>query len=432
MPISPGIILSNAVLEGASFRRCDMVGANLEGARLRNANLKSANLCEAFLSGADLRDANLDNADLEGANLQRTLLTGANLSRANLEGANLQGANLAGARLTHAQLDLANLGGADCTGAVLTHADLGECYLGGVKMMKLRAHEREPVGLEPRGRGLHGAPSLADAQLRSVKARGVKLVGAILTKVDLDQGEPLRRGPHERRPPQRDAHRREARRREPHGRQGLRHPREGRRSSPASRPTGSTTARTPTARCASSRNQILAVLTGQAPARPADDRSANRRYFGRGDVLRNASLQFDEGATVEIESLFEQCTIALGRGTELIVGSDGVLHGCQITGAGNITINGKFFDKPEGKKNARRHRRCASARRHGVGCARRCRAAGARADALRVRAGLSAADEDLDGVGRRREHALEKRLPQRRRPQVGQALGAQVKEEERQ
>jgi hypothetical protein len=99
-------------------------------------------------------------------------------------------------------------------------------------------------------------------------------------------------------------------------------------------------------------NQIVALLSGQAPAaRPADDRSANRRYFGRGDVLRNAALQFDEGATVEIESLFEQCTIALGRGTELIVGSDGVLSGCQITGAGNITINGKFFEKTEGKKN---------------------------------------------------------------------------------
>src|SRR6185436_7626790 len=73
-------------------------------------------------------------------------------------------------------------------------------------------------------------------------------------------------------------------------------------------------------------------------------RSANHRYFGKGDVLRNASLQFDEGATVEIDSLFEQCTIALGRATELLIGPEGVLSGCQITGAGNITINGKFFE----------------------------------------------------------------------------------------
>jgi hypothetical protein len=70
----------------------------------------------------------------------------------------------------------------------------------------------------------------------------------------------------------------------------------------------------------------------------------NRRYFGRGDVLRNASLEFDSGALVEIESLFEQCTISLGKGTELIVGQGGVLSDCQIKG-GNITINGHFFER---------------------------------------------------------------------------------------
>ena len=55
-------------------------------------------------------------------------------------------------------------------------------------------------------------------------------------------------------------------------------------------------------------------------------------------------MSFDDGASVEIESLFEQCTIALGRGTELVVGAEGVLAGCQISGAGNITIHGKFFE----------------------------------------------------------------------------------------
>jgi hypothetical protein len=96
--------------------------------------------------------------------------------------------------------------------------------------------------------------------------------------------------------------------------------------------------------------QVQAVLSGELPAPSTREstRSANHRYFGRGDVLRNASLQFDEGATVEIESLFEACTIALGRGTELLIGPDGVLSGCQITGAGNITINGKFFEATGG------------------------------------------------------------------------------------
>jgi len=192
---------------------------------------------------------------------------------------------------------------------------------------------------------------LADAQLRSVKGRGVKLVGAIMTKVDLAKANLS--GADLTNADLRGAMLTDARL-------------EGANLTGAKvfgliakgvQITGIKADWLDNSANADGSvrvvaNQIAAILTGQAPARPADERSANRRYFGRGDVLRNASLQFDEGATVEIESLFEQCTIALGRGTELIVGSDGVLAGCQITGAGNITINGKFFEKPEGKKNS--------------------------------------------------------------------------------
>jgi hypothetical protein len=56
-------------------------------------------------------------------------------------------------------------------------------------------------------------------------------------------------------------------------------------------------------------------------------------------------LEFDAGAAVEIESLFEHCTIALGQGTELVVGKGGILSGCQIHGAGRITIHGKFMER---------------------------------------------------------------------------------------
>ena len=95
---------------------------------------------------------------------------------------------------------------------------------------------------------------------------------------------------------------------------------------------------------------LTARLSGLAPAAPA----IARRYFGRGDVLRNASLQFEDGASVEIESLFEACSIKLGEGTELIVGKDGVLAGCRIQGAGNVTVNGKFFeDKSPGIQGVR-------------------------------------------------------------------------------
>ncbi len=46
-----------------------------------------------------------------------------------------------------------------------------------------------------------------------------------------------------------------------------------------------------------------------------------------------------------IESLFEHCTIALGEGTEFVIGRGGVLSGCQIRGAGRITIHGKFVEQ---------------------------------------------------------------------------------------
>jgi hypothetical protein len=86
---------------------------------------------------------------------------------------------------------------------------------------------------------------------------------------------------------------------------------------------------------------IALFLSGMASDRPP----TNKRYFGRGDVLRNAHLEFNAGVVVEIESLFEQCTIALGDGTELVIGKSGVLSGCQISGSGRVTIHGKFVER---------------------------------------------------------------------------------------
>src|SRR5206468_1763849 len=86
-----------------------------------------------------------------------------------------------------------------------------------------------------------------------------------------------------------------------------------------------------------------AVVTTAAVAAAATP--AGWRYFGRGDVLRNASLEFHGSARVEIDSLFENCSIKLGEGTELVVGRAGVLADCSITGGGSITIHGQFFEK---------------------------------------------------------------------------------------
>jgi hypothetical protein len=87
---------------------------------------------------------------------------------------------------------------------------------------------------------------------------------------------------------------------------------------------------------------VVALLSGKTATLALP---ANKRYFGRGDILRNAHLEFDAGASIEIESLFEHCTIALGEETELVVGKGGILTGCQIMGPGRVTIHGKFVER---------------------------------------------------------------------------------------
>jgi hypothetical protein len=47
---------------------------------------------------------------------------------------------------------------------------------------------------------------------------------------------------------------------------------------------------------------------------------------------------------VEIDSLFQDCTLNIGEGTELVVGREGVLADCTIIGAGRITVHGHFFE----------------------------------------------------------------------------------------
>ncbi|MGH7436848.1 MAG: pentapeptide repeat-containing protein, partial [Polyangiaceae bacterium] len=88
-------------------------------------------------------------------------------------------------------------------------------------------------------------------------------------------------------------------------------------------------------------DEAVAFMAGMA----AERGPAGRRYFGKGDVMRNAALEFNAGVSVEVESLFEHCSIALGEGTELVIGKAGVLSGCQIKGAGKVTVHGKFVER---------------------------------------------------------------------------------------
>ena len=280
-----GIDLSKASMPGAALSRADLEGANLEGAVLRKASLKNASLREAYLVGSDLQEANLENADLEGAKLDRANLAKANLARANLDGASLAGANLAGAQLSFAQVSAANLTGADLRGAVLTHANFEESALGAVKAMEA----------DLRAANLRGA-TLSKADFTGAKVAGLIGTGGPLGDVLvawLDTSE-------------------------------------------AGDGTGRIT-----------NGEIPGLLSGlrkQVAAAPATA-ATSRRYFGRGDVLKNATLDFEAGARIEIDSLFENCAINVGDGTELVIGEAGVLADCTISGAGASTVHGHFFER---------------------------------------------------------------------------------------
>jgi hypothetical protein len=75
---------------------------------------------------------------------------------------------------------------------------------------------------------------------------------------------------------------------------------------------------------------------------PAGQSEPGRRFFGAGDVLRNASLEFGATSVVDIDSRFENCTITLVEGARLTIGSVGVLEGCHINGPGEIIVHGTF------------------------------------------------------------------------------------------
>ena len=336
-----GLDLSKAALAGAVLARADLEGANLAGANLQQAVLKSAILRGADLTGADLTGALLENADLEGAKLDRANLAGANLTRINLEKASLTGANLAGACLSHAQLAAANLTGADLGGAMLSHAGLQDACL-----VSAKAQGADFSGaLLQDGRleqGDFGGAQFNDAILVGVRGTGARLAGASLQRADLSNGtwakadftEVDLRGANLAGATLPEACLTGAK---IHRLRGTGAPVSGVLAEwvDVSRDgDGSERA---------ADGQIAGLLSGvTAPAREA--RKGGHRYFGKGDVLKNANLEFERGASVEIDSLFQNCTITLGEGTELVLGKEGILADCKVIGAGRITIHGKFIE----------------------------------------------------------------------------------------
>ncbi len=333
-------------IEGANLRRADLEGTNFEGANLRKANLASASLRDAFLVGANLEGANLQKADLEGAVLDGANLQDADLSGANLQAASLEGACLNGARLKSCQLEGADLGGARLLGTEMDGADLSRAYLGGAKLVRadLRNSSLDRANLE--------AADLSDASLAGAKARRMhgesgsfcraifegalleecSFLGADLSLADL-RGTSVRGASFDR-----------ARM-------------TGARLAGADLlpdQLGSIVADWVDFSTHTDEVRVEGALAREfvermrsaafSPISAAVSSGQPRRFFGKGDVLRHAALEFGQDSMVEIESRLEQCSIALKDGAKLVIGPDGVLDGCRIEGAGEIVVHGSFTE----------------------------------------------------------------------------------------
>jgi uncharacterized protein YjbI with pentapeptide repeats len=268
------------VQRGEPVARADLREIDLSHAVLERADLRRSDLEGANLEGARLAGAQLRNVSLREAYLVAADLREANLENADLEGARLEGADLRGANLSRASLEGANLTGARLAGAQLSYAQLESARLGSADLTDAVLVHAE----------------LAEAYLGGARLCRAKLTGAVLTGANLEEAD-LRQAEL----------------------------------------TGA--------------DFTGANLTGVKSSNGLSTRPKNgaagggtARYFGRGDVLRGATLRLDDGARVEVESLFEQCTIELGEGTELVVGTSGVLADCTVIGHGRILISGKFYE----------------------------------------------------------------------------------------
>jgi len=240
-------------------------------------------LKRAGLSGIDLAGASLEAVDFGRAELDGANLGGAKLGRAMLKSANLRGAILTGADLTNADLSRADLVGAKLSGARLAGADLSHADLCDADLS-----EADLSRVDAR------QAMLQRANLRGARLDQAKLSNAVLGElgaqgVEFDWIDASVEGD---------------------GSVRL----EGERA--------------------------LAFLMGRKPA----SESATR-YFGKGDVLRDATLEFGENSVIHVDSRFENCSITLGDGAELTIGEPGVLHNCAIVGRGNIIVHGRFFER---------------------------------------------------------------------------------------
>ena len=195
-------------------------------------------------------------------------------------------------------LKRAGLSGIDLAGVVLEGVDFGRADLDGANLTNAKLSKAMLRSATLRGATLSGADlsgaDLARADLTGAKLAGAKLAGADLSHADLTDAD--------------------------------------------------LTGADLVGAMLDGATLDRAVLVGTGMDRPKRVESATR-YFGKGDVLRDATLEFGDGSVIQVDSRFENCSIALGEGAELTIGEPGVLKNCAIIGRGSIVVHGRFFER---------------------------------------------------------------------------------------
>lgn len=261
---------------------------DLRGSSLARVDLSGADLQGVDFSRADLDGAILDDANLRGAVLRNASLRAASLKRTNLEGANLARADLTGADLSDARSSRACFERASLDKAKLERATLVEANLAAAEFSEAVLAAADLSRCDAR-HAVFSRAELNGARWDRAKLFGASFEGARVTSPTFDWIDVGA---------------------EANGDQRL----EGERA--------------------------FAFLGGKR-----ESTAPKTRYFGQGDVLRDANLQFDAGSVIHIDSRFENCLITLGEGAELTIGKTGVLLACEIIGRGRIVVHGRFFER---------------------------------------------------------------------------------------
>lgn len=325
--------LSGTNLRGARLARADLSNTNLRHADLSGADLTGALLKEVFAMGTKLQNATLVASDLQNSVFRSANLAGANLKRANLQESDLERADLSNCNLRSAQLRAANLTGAQLSNANLSNADLEKACLSlamGVNARLNRATLRHAVldGSDFRSASLNecnleqssaqraclqGA-SMVLARLRSADFRHSKLDKADLRKTRCRDIKLQSASLHAARIAELDL--------------------------------GTTLLGDfPDDQCdlspsgdGSSFGTLQDLKRKARKSAPPE----NERYFGAGDVLKNAELRYESGTEVRIDGQFDNCTLKLAAGATLHLSPSAILNNCRIVG-GTLRLEGTFL-----------------------------------------------------------------------------------------